>query len=372
MSGGVDSSVSAALLLEQGYEVVGAFMKNWSGDVNGPECKSSDRVGDAYEECGWKQERRDAARVAAKLGIPFVTLDFEKEYRRDVVEYLFSEYQAGRTPNPDVMCNKFIKFDRFVRAADELGCDVIATGHYAQIKNGQLSKAVDQNKDQTYFLWAMNKEVLPRTLFPVGHLTKPEVREKAREFGLDVADKKDSTGICFVGEVNMDEFLRARIVPKPGAVVTTDGRRVGTHEGINYYTIGQRHGLGIGGGTPYYVVEKQPQTNELIVSSHYHPKLYTTELTASQLNFFDDHLLTTFRRGEKLSTIRCQARIRHRQPLQDCTVTIEHQKAIVVFDRSQRAATPGQSIVFYQGETVLGGGIIDETSFEEKTDEVQA
>ncbi len=352
MSGGVDSSVSAALLLEQGYEVIGAFMKNWSGDVNGPECKDPHRIGEEYQECGWKAERRDAARVAAKLGIPFVTLDFEKEYRRDVVEYLFAEYQAGRTPNPDVMCNKFIKFERFVRAADELGCDYVATGHYARINEGKMQMSVDANKDQTYFLWAINQSVLPRILFPIGHLTKPEVRQKARELGLEVAEKKDSIGICFVGEVQMSEFLRARLQPHAGDVVTTDGKKVGTHEGVNFYTIGQRHGLGIGGGTPYYVVEKRSATNELIVSSHFHPRLYTKKLLASQLNFLVDPSVFE-------EPISCHARIRHRQPLQACRVTQKNDTWHVEFDQPQRAVTPGQSIVLYRDNIVLGGGIID-------------
>lgn len=354
MSGGVDSSVSAVLLLEQGYEVIGAFMKNWSGDVNGPECKDANRVGEAYEECGWKQERRDAARVAAKLGIPFVTFDFEEEYRRDVVEYMFSEYEAGRTPNPDVMCNRFIKFDRFVRAADELGCAFVATGHYAKVVNQKLCKAKDQNKDQTYFLWAINKDVLPRVLFPIGDLTKPEVRAKAKESGLEVADKKDSTGICFVGEVLMSEFLKARLQTKPGDVVTIDGEVVGTHEGVNFYTIGQRHGLGIGGGTPYYVIEKRREKNQLVVSSQFHPRLYAAELRATQLNFLVDP-------STVLSPLRCQARIRHRQSLQDCQVVFSDDAASITFDHPQRAVTPGQSIVFYDGDIVVAGGIIEES-----------
>lgn len=337
MSGGVDSSVSAVLLLKHGYEVIGAFMKNWS------------------DECGWKQERRDAQRLAAKLGIPFLTLDFEKQYRAKVIEEMFHEFQSGRTPNPDVLCNRYIKFDRFIRAADELGCEFIATGHYAQSTDGHLMKAVDQNKDQTYFLWSINREVLPRVLFPIGNLTKPEVRAKARELVLDVADKKDSTGICFVGEVPMREFLSARIDNDPGDVVTTDGVIVGQHPGINFYTIGQRHGLNIGGGMPYYVVEKRPKTKQLIVSSNYHPSLYKKNLTARQIN-----LLTFFHDREKLSTpFKCQARIRHRQPLQDCLLTLNDDFAQVEFDVPQRAVTPGQSIVFYDGEAVMGGGIID-------------
>lgn len=355
MSGGVDSSVSAALLLEAGYEVIGAFMKNWSGDVNGPECKMADRVGSEFQECGWKQERRDAARVAAKLGIPFLTFDFEESYRQLVVEEMFEEYVAGRTPNPDILCNKFIKFDRFVKAADELGCDSVATGHYAQVIDDHLAKAADPNKDQTYFLWAINRAVLARVLFPIGHLTKPEVRAKARELGLEVAEKKDSTGMCFVGEVAMREFLSARMSDDPGDVVTVDGKIIGQHSGVNFYTIGQRHGLNIGGGTPYYVVEKRAQTKQLVVSSNFHPALFKKNLVATKIN-----LLTLFHDRELLSTsLRCQARIRHRQPLQDCVVRFEAETAHVEFAEPQRAVTPGQSIVFYDGEIVIGGGIID-------------
>lgn len=333
MSGGVDSSVSAALLLEQGYEVIGAFMKNWS-------------------DCQWRADQRDATRVAAELGIPFVTLDFEEPYRRDVIDPLFREFEAGRTPNPDVMCNRFIKFDRFVRAADEMGCDLIATGHYAQVDHGQLLRAVDENKDQTYFLWAINPSVLSRVLFPIGHLTKPEVRAKARELGLAVADKKDSTGICFIGEVPMLDFLRTRIKEQPGDVVTMDGQRVGEHIGVNFYTIGQRHGLGIGGGMPYYVVEKRPEANELVVASNYHPRLYASSLQASMLTIFCDRVF--------LSTpLACQARIRHRQPLQNCTAMVVGDQLHVDFEKPQRAVTPGQSVVLYKDGVVLAGGIID-------------
>lgn len=344
MSGGVDSSVSAVLLLEAGYEVIGAFMKNWSGSV----CRRTDD--DEFEECGWKAERRDAARVAAKLGIPFVTFDFEDEYRAKVVENMFDEFAAGRTPNPDVLCNKFIKFDRFVREADRLGCDFVATGHYARVQDGHLLAGLDKNKDQSYFLWAMKPEMLSRILFPIGEMTKPQVRERARRAGLSVADKKDSTGICFVGEVEMREFLQQRIPQDPGDVVTTDRRVIGTHEGLAFYTIGQRQGLKIGGGEPYYVVEKRPQTKELVVSSNFHPALFKSELTASQLNWF-----------EKIESPRtCLARIRYRQPLQFCTISsLDEDVLSVQFKEPQRAVTPGQSIVFYDGETVLGGGIID-------------
>lgn len=331
LSGGVDSSVSAALLVAQDYEVVGAFMKNWSN-------------------CDWRADQRDATRVAAKLGIPFVTFDFEKEYREAVVDDMFREFEAGRTPNPDVLCNKYIKFDLFVREADRLGCEFVATGHYARSIDGSLYAGVDKNKDQSYFLWAIQSDVVSRVLFPVGEMTKPQVREKARQLGLEVADKKDSTGICFVGEVDLRAFLQERLPKKPGDVVTVDGMVIGTHEGLAFYTLGQREGLGIGGGTPYYVVEKRPATNELVVASNYHPALYRSKLTASQLNWFEEPTLP----------VKCKARIRYRQELQDCELVASDQSVLSVrFDYPQRAVTPGQSIILYDGEKVLGGGIID-------------
>ncbi|NQV90226.1 tRNA 2-thiouridine(34) synthase MnmA [Candidatus Uhrbacteria bacterium] len=351
MSGGVDSSVSAGLLIEQGYEVIGAFMKNWSGSVCGPRSTDADAVGEEFEECGWKEERRDAARVAAKLGIPFVTFDFEKEYRRDVVESMFREFEAGRTPNPDVMCNKYIKFDRFMKEADRLDCAFVATGHYARSKGGMLYTGLDDNKDQSYFLWAMNPEVVKRVLFPIGEMLKPDVRAKAEQLGLDVATKKDSTGICFVGEVDMRTFLQERLPKNPGNVVTVDGQVVGEHEGLAFYTFGQRQGLGIGGGTPYYVVEKRAETNELVVSSNYHPALFKQTLTASQLNWFEQPKTTPYK---------CLARIRYRQSSQECIITsISETQIEVTFKEPQRAVTPGQSIVLYDGEKMLGGGIID-------------
>ena len=351
LSGGVDSSLAAALLLEQGYNVIGAFMKNWSGRV----CADG-----SFQECGWREERRDAMRVAAKLGIPFFTLDFEEQYRKDVIENMYREFEAGHTPNPDVMCNKYIKFDRFVKEADELGCKYVATGHYARVEKRKEGKegeegyrilmGSDPNKDQTYFLWAMPKKVLSRVLFPVGGMLKKDVRAKAHEIGFPVADKKDSTGICFVGEVDMREFLKEHIPEAPGEIVTAEGKVVGKHDGVAFYTIGQRHGLNVGGGTPYYVVEKKPETKQLIVSSNFHPALFKKELIAGQVNWF----------RSVSSPLRCQARIRYRQPVAFCRVTIQDDgRTTVVFDEPQRAVTPGQSIVFYDGEEMLGGGIIE-------------
>lgn len=337
MSGGVDSSVSAALLIEQGYEVIGAFMKNWSN-------------------CDWRRDQRDATRVAAKLGIPFMTLDFEKQYREKVIEDMYREFEAGRTPNPDVLCNKYIKFDLFVKEADRLGCEFVATGHYARSIDGKLYAGLDKNKDQSYFLWAMPPEVVSRVLFPLGEMTKPEVRKKAADLRLDVATKKDSTGICFVGEVDMKTFLQERLPKHSGPIVTVDGSKIGTHDGLAFYTLGQRQGLGIGGGTPYYVVEKRPETNELIVSSNYHPSLYKQELTATQLNWFEKPAEIPYS---------CKARIRYRQELQNCIISdpifLKEPVGVVTvsFPEPQRAVTPGQSIVLYDGDKVLGGGIIE-------------
>lgn len=348
MSGGVDSSVAAALLLEQGYEVVGAFMKNWT-EVR---CDSSTDSGQAgISECGWRQERRDAMRVAAKLGIPFVTFDFERQYRDLVVENLYREYAAGRTPNPDVMCNKYVKFDLFVKEADKLGCEFVATGHYARIDSigRRILAGTDSNKDQTYFLWAIPREILPRVLFPVGGMLKPDVREKARELGLSTAEKKDSTGICFVGEVDIRAFLKQRIPEDPGEIVTTTGEVVGTHEGVAFYTIGQRHGLNVGGGTPYYVVDKKPEAKQLVVSSNFHPRLFGKTVTAFQANWF--------RRPAEGDAV--LARVRYRQPLQPCRIIeINDEQVIAEFNEPVRAVTPGQSIAFYEGEEMLGGGVI--------------
>lgn len=333
LSGGVDSSVSAALLVEQGYEVIGGFMKNWS-------------------DCTWRADKRDATRVAAKLGIPFVSFDFEKEYRAQVVDDLFEQSKRGRTPNPDVLCNKYIKFDRFMQEADRLGCTHVATGHYARQGDGQLLTGLDPNKDQTYFLWAMPPKALSRVLFPIGEMLKSAVREKARQLDLDVAEKKDSTGICFVGEVDMKKFLQERLPKTPGRVVTVQGKDIGEHEGLAFYTIGQRQGLGIGGGTPWYVVEKREQSNQLVVASNFHPSLFRSELTARELNWFDE---------PKAYPHGCQARIRYRQASQECTIkSVIDGVVSVIFTEPQRAVTPGQSIVFYQGDQVLGGGIIDE------------
>ena len=373
LSGGVDSSVSAALLLEQGYDVVGGFMKNWSEEVK------SEKEKVKSSECDWRTERRDAMRVAAQLGIPFHTFDFEEEYRAKVYEYMIAEYKAGRTPNPDVLCNKYMKFDLFLQKADELGCDFIATGHYARVtrdplpliegeSEGELGithllAGLDTNKDQSYFLCQLTQSQISRALFPIGDLEKPAVRELARKYNLPVAEKKDSQGICFVGKVDMNDFLAARITPHDGNIITTDGNIIGQHHGFEFYTIGQRGGLGIGGGTPYYVVDRKPETSDVIVAvGENDPALYRTQLVATNLTeTIDGNLQRYF--GKKLS-----ARIRYRQPLAACTIETlpltegesegELHRVTVTFDAPQRAVAPGQFIAFYDGEKLVGSGVI--------------
>lgn len=347
LSGGVDSSVSAALLLADGYEVLGGFMKNWSD-------------GTQDESCGWRAERRDAMAVAAKLGIPFYTFDFEEEYRAKVYEYMITEYKAGRTPNPDVLCNKYMKFDLFLQEANKLNCEFVAMGHYARVsrddkKITHLLAGIDQNKDQSYFLCQLKQEQLGRTLFPIGDLEKPAVRELAKKYGLAVATKKDSQGICFVGQVNMDDFLQARIEPHAGNIVTTNGKIIGQHQGFEFYTIGQRGGLGIGGGTPYYVVERKPETNEVIVATGEDDQaLYKMKLQASNVTeTIPENLKKYF--GKKI-----MARIRYRQPLAACVVNQTKLGLLeVIFDVPQRAIAPGQFIAFYEGEELLGSAVID-------------
>lgn len=364
MSGGVDSSVSAALLVEQGYEVIGAFMKNWSDtkDIKG--------------ECAWKEERRDAMRVAAILGISFVTFDFEKKYKESVVEYMFREYEAGRTPNPDIMCNSFIKFPLIWAEAKKLGADFIATGHYARTENGKLLLSADEEKDQTYFLQRITKEDLEHTFFPVGHLKKSKVRELARKFNLPTAEKKDSTGICFIGEVPMQEFLSQRIPKKKGDIVTIDGEKIGEHNGVWFYTIGQRHGFGGGGGAPYFVVDRNLEKNELVVApGAEHPRLYKKEFEIRNVHWISGN-------APKLP-LECQVRIRHRGELFDavlkptakslqptesdkplaasCVLQADTLQRGVVKLRSttpQRAVTPGQMAAIYVNDECLGGGII--------------
>ncbi len=350
MSGGVDSSVSAYLLKEQGYQVEGLFMKNWEEDDN-----------DEY--CAAAEDLKDAQAVSDKLGITLHTINFAAEYWDNVFEYFLAEYKAGRTPNPDIMCNKEIKFKAFLEfAAEELNADYIATGHYVQRSNGtgswQMLRGLDDNKDQSYFLYTLGEQHVAQTLFPIGHLEKPRVREIALEQNLVTHDKKDSTGICFIGERKFKDFLAQYLPAQPGDIKTAEGKIIGKHEGLMYHTLGQRKGLLIGGmkeygEEPWYVVEKDIERNMLIVGQGAnHPRLYSIGLLANQLHWVD-------RKGPK-QPIRCSVKTRYRQQDIPCQITPNINGSLLVeFDEPQKAVTPGQSAVFYQNEICLGGGIIE-------------
>lgn len=346
MSGGVDSSVAALLLKEQGYEVIGIFMKNWDDT-------------DEFGHCTAEEDAEDVRRVCSHIGIPYYTVNFEKAYYDKVFAYFLDEYRRGRTPNPDVMCNREIKFGDFLRKAMELGADYIATGHYAQVTEQggsfRLLRGVDTNKDQTYFLNALNQSQLSKALFPIGHLPKPEVRAIAEKAGLPTAKKKDSTGVCFIGERDFKEFLSNYLPAQSGEMRTLDGELKGRHDGLMYYTLGQRQGLGIGGsgtGEPWFVAGKDLQNNILYVVQGDHPSLYSTSLTATEVNWIS---------GQSPGrTIQCTAKFRYRQPDQEVTVTeLSPGTVRVDFAKEQRAITPGQAVVFYQGEECIGGGTID-------------
>ncbi len=347
MSGGVDSSVAAALLLQQGYEVIGVFMKNWSDNFA------------VLDDCPWQKDLADAQAVAEKLNIPLEVFNFEQQYKRQVIDYFFSEYKVGRTPNPDILCNSEIKFKLFFEQALSLGVDYIATGHYARIKRiksgVQLLKGKDQNKDQSYFLYGINPQVLEHVLFPVGDYTKSEIRNLARQMKLPTKDKPDSQGICFIGEVDLRLFLSQYIKATPGDIIDAESKKViGRHEGLAWYTIGQRRGIKVGGtGLPLYVVDKDMKKNILyVVKGAHHPKLYKKELVASNINWLVKQ--TKF-------PLTVKAKIRYRQADQEAIIDYldKNNKLLTVqFKEPQRAVTPGQSVVFYQGDVCLGGGII--------------
>ncbi|MCZ0716695.1 tRNA 2-thiouridine(34) synthase MnmA [Aerococcus kribbianus] len=357
MSGGVDSSVTALLLKEQGYEVIGIFMKNWDDtDENG--------------FCSATEDYKDVQAVANQIGIPYYSVNFEQKYWDKVFTYFLDEYKRDRTPNPDVMCNKEIKFKAFLDYALELGADYVATGHYAQVTrdaDGQvhLLRGEDDNKDQTYFLNQLSQEQLQQVLFPLGHLKKPQVREIAEKAGLATAKKKDSTGICFIGEKNFKTFLSNYLPAQPGPMVAEDGTVMGQHAGLMYYTIGQRKGLGIGGtqgpnNEPWFAIGKDQSTNTLYVGQGYHnPKLYADYLMASELSFVDDNWTE--------QSFDCTAKFRYRQADTPVHVDILADGQVkVTFAEPVRAITPGQAVVFYDGDECLGGATIDKAYQDDK------
>ena len=375
MSGGVDSSVAVALLKKQGYDVTGVFMKPWSPALDS-------RLSTIDKSCLWQKDREDAMRVAAKIGIPLLTWDFSKEYKKEVADYMIREYRTGRTPNPDVMCNKHIKFGLFLEKALKEGADFIATGHYVRItkhesrnmkqKSGSgacfvLRVARDKNKDQSYFLWTLTQKQLKHCLFPIGDYIKPEVRKIAKRFSLPTHAKKDSQGVCFIGPLDMKGFLKNYIKPKRGNIILWDnarstlfarsGRVVGQHDGIFYYTLGQRHGLDIKNGKgPYYVVKKDLKKNIVYVGSK--KDLLFQKMKLTRINWInrpnqpvDKRLRKSFiHRGEELDV-----RTRYRAPLSKAVVKNNGE---VIFSKPETAVTPGQSAVFYKGDELLGGGII--------------
>lgn len=361
MSGGVDSSLTAALLKEQGHEVTGVYMKNWTQDLPGMICP-------------WADDLADAKRVAVQLGIDLKVYDFENEYKQKVVDYMVEEYRLGRTPNPDIMCNQEVKFKLFLETALEDGADMIATGHYATVQEGptppldsdvnsessshplklapsaRLLRAKDANKDQTYFLYRVTGEALSKTLFPLGEYTKPEVRRMAEERGLYTAGKKDSQGICFVGQIGVKDFLSQYVMTEPGDVIDKQsGKKVGRHDGAIFYTLGQRHGLGLGGGLPYYVVGKDMDKNEVYVTRDLNDgTLWRQEIELDSIHWINPN--------SQLPTpsSQLQIRVRHRSALIDATL----EGSILRLAEPQRAITPGQSVVIYDGEVCLGGGIV--------------
>ncbi|MEK7596209.1 MAG: tRNA 2-thiouridine(34) synthase MnmA [Patescibacteria group bacterium] len=358
LSGGVDSSVAAALLKKEGrFDVAAAHMICWK-----------DVVGSAKaDRCAAERDAEDARRVADKLDIPFYVFDFTEEYRKKVFDYMVREYKNGRTPNPDVMCNKEIKFGIFLKKALKMGANYVATGHYIKIKKSKIKnqnnnskfkiiykllEAKDKNKDQSYFLWTLTQEQLKHCLFPIGDYTKDEIRKMAREFGLPTAGKKDSQGLCFVGKIDFAEFLKSLIFARKGAVVGADGRKIGEHDGAEFYTIGQRHGLNLGNinAKPHYVAKKDIKANVIVMAEKNDPLLYKKELIGRNVNWIAD-------RAPKLP-LKCEVRVRYRQPLQEARIMNYESGIKVIFDKLQKAIAPGQSVVFYDNKQMLGGGII--------------
>lgn len=347
MSGGVDSSVSALMLQEQGYQVTGMFMKNWEEDDKG-------------EYCAAAADLADARQVCERIGIPLHEVNFAYEYWDRVFQHFLDEYAAGRTPNPDILCNKEIKFKEFLLQAESLGADYIATGHY--VANGVddstdpstqlLVKGNDQNKDQSYFLYTLGQKELSKSIFPLGNIEKSMVRQRALDAGFDVHNKKDSTGICFIGERRFKDFLSEYLKPNPGKIVTPEGKTVGQHDGLMYHTIGQRQGLNIGGpGEAWYVAGKILENNELlVVQGHDHPLLMANSLVAKDCHWVSGQAPD--------SSKQYTAKARYRQADQDCSISFEGEQLIVQYNKPQRAITPGQALVLYDGDSCLGGATI--------------
>lgn len=351
MSGGVDSAVTALLLKRAGHDVTGIFMNNW---------EEKDEAGVCTTEPDWA----DVRSVCDRIGIRCYSVNFARQYREHVFRHFLEEYARGRTPNPDVLCNREIKFGVFLKFAEQLGADKLATGHFARLDCSagtyRLLRARDENKDQTYFLYMLGQHALSKAMFPVGGLTKAEVRQIARDAGLPVSEKKDSTGVCFIGERNFRKFLSEYLPAQPGDMVTPGGEVVGRHQGLMFYTIGQRRGLGIGGcgdGSRWYVVEKDLKRNRLVVAQGEDaPELFSTHARGGEASW-----IAGGAPAEDGIPVRCQVRLRHRQPLQDCIITLNGAAVDIEFGRPQRAATPGQSAVFYDRDVCLGGAILDET-----------
>lgn len=347
MSGGVDSAVAAHILKQQGYDVLGVFMKNWQDDGQG---------------CSAAADFEDVKSVCTLLDIPYYTVNFEKEYYERVFSYFLAEYKAGRTPNPDVLCNSEIKFAAFLDYARRLGAEKLATGHYARTGGeygAKLIKAADTEKDQTYFLCMLSKTQIENAMFPIGDMVKSDVRKIASELGLSVAEKKDSTGICFIGERKFRDFLSGFLPAQPGDIMTPEGKVVGRHQGVMYYTLGQRRGLGIGGltdstGERWFVVDKDVQKNILYVQQGETDALYSKALLATGMNYISERPEGDFE---------CIAKFRYRQPDQNVRVSKGDGGEYIEFDRRQRAVTPGQYAVLYQGNECLGGGVIDKVYF---------
>ena len=393
LSGGVDSSVAAALLVRAGYDVTAAYMVNYEDRsfAKASDGKASLQAIARSATACWVPDYRDALRVAARIGIPLIKLDFTKEYKALVLDYMYKEYEAGRTPNPDVLCNKFVKFGVWMEKAKEMGFEYLATGHYARlgreirnpkseirnniqypISNIRLLQAKDDNKDQTYFLHQLTQEQLSHVLFPIGDYTKPEVRKLAQKFNLPTAEKEESMGICFVGEVPMKEFLETKIKKKIGNIITSDGIVIGKHDGLAFYTIGQRH-VGVesqksikskGDSKPLYVITKRLQTNELVVGYEDDPLLYKKEIEVGEVNWVGGFIHRSPSEGGQVPKfpLECEVRLRHRQPLQKAVVSkspLEGGRGMLVnFATPQRAVTPGQFAVFYRKGECLGGGVI--------------